>query len=436
MRTRDDHLFGPGPKRILSIDGGGVRGLLTLGMLKRIESILAARSPAPALFRLSDYFDLIGGTSTGGIMATLFALGKSVDEVTKLYLDMCPRIFGKPNFLSRFYIGSKFKAAHFRGVIDEVFDGIMHESGRQALLAPAQRPHHPNLGSDLLRTGLAIVAKRIDTSSLWVMTNNPRSKYWDRESEHWKDYFASQGGTFHPNRDYSLRAIVQASASAPFYLEPVEVEISPGQTGLFLDGGVSTCNNPSLELFYMATLKAFGDGGNGKGISPYAFDWKTGADNLYLLSVGTGTWRETEVTKKLKNRPPIIGAINALTSIMSDSDHNAVAVMQAISETPGSRFFVNSNVGDMRGLRMVSEPLLTYKRVTPLLTSDWLATSLAPGFAIKDRKLRYLREFDNANAKNLDLLQRIGAASGAQLIEDTDLPPSFDLPEWRRAAAA
>jgi patatin-like phospholipase/acyl hydrolase len=312
----------------------------------------------------------------------------------------------------------------------------MHESGSQALLAPAQRPHHPNLGSDLLRTGLAIVAKRIDTSSLWVMTNNPRSKYWDRESEHWKDYFASQGGTFHPNRDYSLRAIVQASASAPFYLEPVEVEISPGQTGLFLDGGVSTCNNPSLELFYMATLKAFGDGGNGKGISPYAFDWKTGADNLYLLSVGTGTWRETEVTKKLKNRPPIIGAINALTSIMSDSDHNAVAVMQAISETPGSRFFVNSNVGDMRGLRMVSEPLLTYKRVTPLLTSDWLATSLAPGFAIKDRKLRYLREFDNANAKNLDLLQRIGAASGAQLIEDTDLPPSFDLPEWKRAVAA
>ena len=66
MRTRDDHLFGPGPKRILSLDGGGVRGLVTLGMLRRVETILRERMPAEKqdAFRLCDYFDLIGGTST------------------------------------------------------------------------------------------------------------------------------------------------------------------------------------------------------------------------------------------------------------------------------------------------------------------------------------------------------------------------------------
>jgi len=69
MNERDRHLFGPGPKRILSLGGGGVRGLVTLGMLKRAETLLAARSPDPQAFRLSDYFDLIGGTSTGAIIA-------------------------------------------------------------------------------------------------------------------------------------------------------------------------------------------------------------------------------------------------------------------------------------------------------------------------------------------------------------------------------
>ncbi len=68
MRSRDEHLFGPGPKRSLSLDGGGVRGLITLGMLKRVETLLRERMPADkqAAFRLRDYFDLIGGTSTGG----------------------------------------------------------------------------------------------------------------------------------------------------------------------------------------------------------------------------------------------------------------------------------------------------------------------------------------------------------------------------------
>ena len=45
-RTRDEHLFGPGPKRILTLDGGGIRGALTLGFLKRIEELLAERAGA------------------------------------------------------------------------------------------------------------------------------------------------------------------------------------------------------------------------------------------------------------------------------------------------------------------------------------------------------------------------------------------------------
>ena len=72
------------PKRILSLDGGGIRGALTLGYLERIESILRQRYKNPNLV-LSDYFDLIGGTSTGAIIAASLAIGKSAAEVKEKY---------------------------------------------------------------------------------------------------------------------------------------------------------------------------------------------------------------------------------------------------------------------------------------------------------------------------------------------------------------
>jgi len=67
-----------GPKRLLALDGGGIRGVLTLEFLERIEQILKARSQKPEEFRLCDYFDLIGGTSTGSIIAAMLAYGYSL----------------------------------------------------------------------------------------------------------------------------------------------------------------------------------------------------------------------------------------------------------------------------------------------------------------------------------------------------------------------
>lgn len=72
--TRDEHLFNPGPKRLLALDGGGVRGMLSLSYLERIESILRSRSGDDLEFRLCDYFDLIGGTSIGAVIAAGLAL--------------------------------------------------------------------------------------------------------------------------------------------------------------------------------------------------------------------------------------------------------------------------------------------------------------------------------------------------------------------------
>ncbi len=70
------------PKRMLALDGGGVRGLISLGILKRIEAELG--SP------LSNHFDLIGGTSTGALIATKLSTGSSVDEIARA-LGTSPR---------------------------------------------------------------------------------------------------------------------------------------------------------------------------------------------------------------------------------------------------------------------------------------------------------------------------------------------------------
>jgi surfactin synthase thioesterase subunit len=72
----------PGPKRILALDGGGTRGIISLAFLERMEKMLAERFEshprfAEKQFVLSDYFDLIGGTSVGALVAAQLARGMS-----------------------------------------------------------------------------------------------------------------------------------------------------------------------------------------------------------------------------------------------------------------------------------------------------------------------------------------------------------------------
>src|ERR1700742_1210945 len=133
--SRDRHLFGPGPKRILSLDGGGVRGVVAGAFLERIEAMLGGTA-APAA-TLSDHFDLIGGTSTGAIIATGLALGKTTTELKDIYHPLSPRAFRRSRFRIPF-LQPKFDVAGLRREIAAIV-------GEQTL------------DSSELRTGLGIV---------------------------------------------------------------------------------------------------------------------------------------------------------------------------------------------------------------------------------------------------------------------------------------
>src|SRR5262249_40387630 len=71
--------------RILSLDGGGIKGTFTASVLATWEKLTG--------LKLAEHFDLIAGTSTGGILALGLGMGLSADDILKFYVDRGPTVF-------------------------------------------------------------------------------------------------------------------------------------------------------------------------------------------------------------------------------------------------------------------------------------------------------------------------------------------------------
>lgn len=407
-RTLFEHLSpDTGPKRILALDGGGVKGVLTLGMLKPLEDELRRRSGS-ASFRLSDYYDLIGGTSTGAIIASGLALGLSVDELVALYMRLGPEVFGRTAG-DGVFLQSKFDSKKLRRALHSVLST-------------------KTLGSEDLKTGLAIHAKRIDTGSAWVVTNHPLGQFYDPPA----------GGGVFPNKRYRLTDLVLASAAAPTFFDEIIIDIEfdekrrPIQKGYFVDGAVSANNNPSMQLFMLALEPS------------YKFGWRSGADNLMMTSCGTGARRPTVDGKAFQGLPPGLRGVHALRAMVYDTQVQGIMMMQALSE-PKRPWRVNSEIGDMRGVCVSGAPLLDYQRIDLVLDTKPKAKRrsdpvppMTPlerllGRELDAETLLALDLMDNGKKDNLELLLELGVAAGKTFADATYPDPKFDLPEWRGA---
>jgi predicted acylesterase/phospholipase RssA len=159
-RSRNEH-FDPsnGPKRILALDGGGLRGILTLGILEAVERTLRERHDNDAGFRLCHYFDLIAGTSTGAIIAAALAIGMSVADITDKYRSLGSRVF-KRSLLRQGLLRARYNEAQ---LIDEL-KGVYGAD--------------TTLGGNRILTGLLLVIKRLDTASPWPVSNNPNGQFF------------------------------------------------------------------------------------------------------------------------------------------------------------------------------------------------------------------------------------------------------------------
>src|SRR5579871_2274855 len=103
--------------RVLALDGGGAKGFYTLGVLKEVEAMLDTR--------LCRRFDVVFGTSTGAIIASLIALGHSVDEIHDLYKQHVPTVMRKKTAVERTAALTHLTSKVFGSrKFDEVLTGI------------------------------------------------------------------------------------------------------------------------------------------------------------------------------------------------------------------------------------------------------------------------------------------------------------------------
>ena len=234
------------PFKILSIDGGGIRGVIPCQILAELENDIIERDGPDA--RLCDYFDLIAGTSTGGIIAIGIALGIKTQTILKLYLNHGDEIFPSRN-------QRKISKAI------NIFHGNPFYE-RTRLKELLREAYEKNTGISDVRIGHARTRLLIPTYSL---TN--------REIHVLKTSHSPK-----LQRDYQIPAIDAAlsTAAAPAYFTPYDFQYNnigkdgEGSMSKMVDGGI-VANNPA----FMALLEAT----NCLNIP---------LENIRLLSIGTG----------------------------------------------------------------------------------------------------------------------------------------------------
>lgn len=247
-----------GPKKILACDGGGILGLMSVEILAKLEADLRTRFDKPDLV-LADYFDFVCGTSTGAIIASCISTGMSTDQIRNFYTGSGKQMFDKASLLKR--LKYSYNDEPLAKKLREELDKALHHTASAA--AP-----NATLGDAGLRTLLMMVMRNVTTDSPWPVSNNPLAKYNDVARPDC-------------NLKLPLWQLVRASTAAPVFFPPEVVTFGEGTTKtyefIFVDGGVTTYNNPAFLAFQMVTA------------APYKISWPTGDDRLLIVSVGTGS---------------------------------------------------------------------------------------------------------------------------------------------------
>lgn len=222
------------PLRVLSLDGGGAKGFYSLGVLREVEGLIGRP--------LHDSFDLVFGTSTGGIIAALLALGRSVADITELYETHVPEIMRARS--------ARQKSEALARLGDQVF-------GDQTFAD--------------MKTGVGIVATR------WLI-ERPMIFKTNKEQAH------GRKATFTPGFGVRVSDAVQASCSAYPFFDRKVVTTDKGDRIELVDGGYCA-NNPTLYAIADATM--------GLGAA---------RSQLRVLSVGVGTYPAPKIPWFRKER--------------------------------------------------------------------------------------------------------------------------------------
>lgn len=378
----------PRPRRLLALDGGGIRGILTLEVLAELERQLRERTKGGPDFRLSDYFDYIAGTSTGAIIATGLALGFSVEKLLAFYEKSGKAMFKKPALWKRLWYS--YKSRPLLRTLKKTFS----VDGKDT-----------TLGSGKLRCLLLVVLRNVTTDSPWPLSSNPFATYnrLDR-----KDC----------NLRVPLYKLVRASTAAPVFFSPQTISFerdNPKKTFKFEDGGMTPYNNPAFLLYRMATEE------------PYKLSWEKGEKNLLLVSVGTGAAPRLDARIYSKGNFLLKNAANIPSALMYgaqiDQDINCRLSGRCVYGAP-----IDREIGDLIPLDRSAalNPQLPpsvdagrsflYARYNVELTHDGLKELGITGVDPEE-----VAKLDSV--KNIKDLRRIGRALGEKAVDVTRFDP-------------
>jgi uncharacterized protein len=187
--------------KILAIDGGGIKGLFSAVILSEFER---------ANDTITKHFDMLCGTSTGGLIALALAAGKSPSEIVRFYLDWGPRIFPERNFAMRYLKKKGALLANSRNTDKALREAVVEIVGDKRM---------QDSNSYLCIPSLSII-----NSAPYVF-----------KTDH--------DETLKRDAEVFMRDAALATAAAPFYFPIATADGRPG--GEFVDGGL-WANNPSL----------------------------------------------------------------------------------------------------------------------------------------------------------------------------------------------
>lgn len=368
------HRYSTGaPRKILALDGGGIRGIITLEILAEIEQQLKHKLNKGDDFRLGHYFDYIGGTSTGAIIAAGLSIGMSVQQLLDFYLQKGKDMFDK-NFLLK-----QWKALYGSGPLISM---LKETFGDDTTI---------DISNGKFVCLLLVVAMNRTTDSPWPISNNPFAHYNDPTRPDC-------------NLQIKLHQLVRASTAAPVYFPPETLqwdENDPEKTFVFVDGGVTPYNNPAFLMYRMATHPA------------YKLNWQTGEDNLLIVSVGTGSapteGEYNNLLGSLKGLPT-----NLMYAMQVDQDINCRTIGRCTYGAPIDRelrtMIPMDESGHVTEGEQTNKKHFLYTRYNADLSEEGLA-----GLGLSHINSEHVREMDSV--KYIHQLETVGKAAAKQQVD-------------------
>ncbi len=284
--------------KILSLDGGGVRGMISATILKEIEyqlEVYCQKNNQPTV-KLHDYFDVVAGTSTGSILAAGIAAKISAEQLIKFYQDNAETIFNKgtrqgrkwgqvleliPQNLSHQF--GLYPNQNGQGLAKVLPEKLINEQGQPLKLNEISKP--------------ILFIPAYDTYSrntTWFASNRKEANLWFKDIEVWQ--------------------LCVASAAAPTFFPAYPLPFTDGKQLPHVDGGVSA-NNPSLSaIAHILDTELKEIGGN--------------LGNISVLSIGTGNTTQVFTYEKIK-KWGLLGIISHVADIfLNPGSQNTEAICQ------------------------------------------------------------------------------------------------------------